>query len=272
MIIYTWTASASRDAHTQLLGSGTPLESKLVENYTRSEAQTGQLGIPGMASGTVTGTDADSSGTERRFDLGWLTVLQTIDELSRRGYIRDDTIGVPVGSIVRVHGLMQLVDLRIMRDMWTPMTKIMRTQGGNKKRAAGEFNPGAVAELAKFLPHPLVVQLLSSSSPYGEPMTFGEESVKLWGMLAPQNVVGTADTFSLMNGGIVPGDYVIIGVLDAGAGEVPDVETLFPPTNTFNFMLSMQQTMREMFGRSDDANGITPLLIYRSLARKPKES
>lgn len=253
--------------HTQLLGSGTPLESKLIENYTRSETSTAQVGIPKIVSGTAQSLDDETVGKELRFDLGWLNVLQTIDELERRGYIADNAIGLPVGSLIRMHGAMQIADLRLVKDLWPTFLRKLDEQ---KKRDGDDpIDVRALEAISKVIPHPIVINFTSSESEPGKPLTFGEKSTRAWGILAEENVIGSSDTFSLMNGGFVVGEYEMIGVLEVGAspGLIIDVAQAFPPSNSFGITLGLQQEVRAFYGRPDDANGITPLTLARSMTK-----
>lgn len=256
--------------HTQLLGSGTPLQSKFTQSYQESEKSSQQFGIPKLFGAQLTGEDVGQSSSERTYDQSWPMLIQTVEELLARGYICDGALGVPVSSLIRLRGVMQLVDLRILRDLWNPLSKMLKQhqKGGGKQVQGALPDMGSLAEIAKFVPHPLVVQLVTSDKPDGQPFSVGESSLNAWGLLDKENLIGTADSFAIMNGGIVPGEYWMIAVLDVGSTtELPQIDfSTLTSGNTFEFALYMQQMIRTMFGRPHYANGVTPLMIYRRLA------
>jgi hypothetical protein len=257
--------------HTQLLGSGVPLQSKFTESFVESAGKSGEAGFPKVFSATMSGGKSSEYSAERSFDQTWPMALATIAELDDHGFIHEGALAVPVGSIVRVHGALQTVDLRLLKDLWTPMTRMMGQQQNKTKTKTGspEIKPAQIADLAKVLPHPIVAQVVTSSAPEGEPFIVGEKSLNAWGFLNPEHIVGDATTFALMNGGFHVGDYTMVAILDVGSA--PDAPTFdfsaINPTNTFEMALAIQQLLRTSFGRPNYANGVTPLLVYRSLKR-----
>jgi hypothetical protein len=257
--------------HTQLLGYGVPLQSKYSQSATKEMEKGSEGGVPKIFAGKIGSKQSETDGTEFSYDLAWPMILDTLDVLSERGDIQEPKVGTTVGSLIRIHGRLSLVDLRVMRDLWGPMMKMMTsTQKGQKKSAPGGIAPANIAEFAKFVPHPLVVQLITSDKPEDEPYSVGPESLNAWGVLATEHVIGDSATFSLMNGGFLPSEYTMIAVLDVGSTpDAPFVDpfSAFSPTNTFEMMLQMQQFLRNMFGRPNYANGVTPLAIYRTLTR-----
>lgn len=251
--------------HTQILGSGTPLQSKFTESYAESSGKSGEAGLGQFLRGKLTGGVTSTDSSERTFDQGWPMILTTMSELSARGQIHDGALGVPVGSIVRVRGFLQIVDMHLLADLWGPMTAMF------KKQMAQHLPPGlsasSLSDFIKTVPHPLVAQVVTSVAPHGEPLLVGPESLIAWGVLSPEHVVGNASAFLTMNGGFFSGEYSMIAVLDVGAISTPEANPLenFQPNGFFDMAFAMQHTVRMMFGRPASANGVTPLMIYRRL-------
>jgi hypothetical protein len=250
--------------HTQLLGSGVPLQSKFSSTYSETAGEDVEASAFKLLSAKFRDGKTSTDGTERTFDQSWPMVLATIAELDERGLIHDGALGIPVGSIIRLHGALQVADLRIMHDLWEPMTKVVSKKTGSTTTSIGDFK--ALAQIAKHLPQPLVANVTTSDAPADQPWSAGPTSLHAWGVLSPQHIIGNPDAFAIMNGGLF-GEFWIIAVLDVGADAGPPTDPLanFTPTNTFEMMLAMQQFIRQSFGRPNYANGVTPLLIYRPL-------
>ncbi len=252
--------------HTQLRGSGTPLQSKFTQSFKESSEKSGEASahfIKGGIRGEVESTD----GTERTFDQSWPMIMATIAELYDRGWVRKTALGVPVGSLIEQTGLLQVVDLRVMRELWSPITKLLARGQQSKAKIPTRSVLSNMAEFAKYIPHPMVAQMITN--PEDKPFEFGESSLVGWGLLDTKNILGNADAFALMNGGLFGGLYSMIAVLDIGANSeaAPFVDPFenWEVNNSFEMMLGMQQYIRSIFGRPNYANGVTPLAIYRAL-------
>lgn len=122
-----------------------------------------------------------------------------------------------MGSILLIEGWLQIVDLRMLKELWGPIFKMMQKSGGAAQKTAARINASSINDFVKHIPHPLVIQMTTSDSPEGEVPQFGPTSLYAWGVLEPDDLVGSADALPLMNGGWVPGKYCMIAVLDVGA-------------------------------------------------------
>ena len=109
--------------------------------------------------------------------------------------------------------------------------------------------------------------MITSANPEGEPFRIAGESLGAWGILESEYLSSSLRSATLLNGGAFMAMYSIIGILDVGAH--PDSDSVFDGSNASSAseaLLSFQATIRATFGRPAGVNGITPLVISRSLA------
>jgi hypothetical protein len=251
--------------HTQLLGMGVPLTSKYSQGGSSTESEAHKGGIPKVYEGAIDSQESVNHSTEHSFDPAWPMVLQTVDELIKRNLIHEPAEGIPVGALIKCSGILTVVDLKLLSSLWDPLMTLFKQQSGD---AAAAVANGGIGDFVKAVALPIVFQIMTTKA---QSAGLDQDSLTAWGILRTENVVGSAETFALMNGGIVPGRHHVIGVLDVGTlghEQQADAFTNFTPTNTYELMLGMQNLIRNIFGRPNYANGVTPLLIYRDVQEK----
>jgi len=88
----------------------------------------------------------------------------------------------------------------------------------------------------------------------------------LWGTLNPDAMVSAATDLAFKYGPSIPGDWIILGVMDAKPFDFNDEIKL--PVGLGDLergMLQMALQLKAVFGRSTLDYGITPLAIYRKV-------
>ena len=63
-------------------------------------------------------TIRQTRGIERRYDASWHTVLNMLKALNERNFISPDIASTAPGQIALVKGRIQVLDLRMIQEMW----------------------------------------------------------------------------------------------------------------------------------------------------------
>jgi hypothetical protein len=87
-------------------------------------------------------------------------------------------------------------------------------------------------------------------------------------MLDDEGLAAPSSGFMLQHGGQIPGEWHLVGILDAK----PDAFEDMPPyavklDSTMQLLFGeLEPSVREMLGRPPRAYGVTPLVVFRSLS------
>jgi hypothetical protein len=241
----------------------------------------------------ITPKEGGGEALERVYDPFWANARELLDALTANNMIRRDVATAPLGSMVLVSGALNIIDLGMMKDAWK-VDEIKRTAlaGGTAEQVAAEQGnrdnrrshqsqnrhrpkdgPPTESELTiaflQLLPHSLTALL------------HGKDG-SMWCNLKEEHLVGVGSDLVLKHGHSVPGDWALLGLLDAK----PDLDAL---TGTLgiddddddvldgsgavlfnsiigNISRKLAPIVRMLLGRPANAYGITPLLIFREVS------
>jgi hypothetical protein len=261
-------------------------QSEGVDRRTNDTAQVGAKGgfaplAQGEGSVKWDNYEGLSRGSIRTYDPRWVNALEFLDFSDERGIIQSDIEAARMGHIVLFSGSLAIFDLKILKNMWAqPAIKKAILAGGAEtatslgkparnpkaQRVSGMKDAEVAVELVSILPHGTAGSLTSS-----------DEQVSVWFTLNESGMaVPTPDLF-LKHGFTIPGDWSVVGILDAYPDEGEDVGLGYYLNqllagNRINgishFMAAfLTGPVRQMFGRPMGSYGVTPLLIFRQIAK-----
>lgn len=208
-----------------------------------------------------------SRGQERTFDSSWSIPLNLLDKLSETERMKTNLHEAKLGDLVLMKGMMKIFDAQMVH-LCMPIFKKIKlnelkgeknTQAKNalKLEIAGIEN---AEELVKILPPTTHIDFADSC---------GNLS---WMSVEPSNLTTTLSDVSLKYGPFIPGEWYILGIVDAYADEAkvdnPDAPY---PSITNDLKLGMEPIllmMRSLMGRPIGSYGITPLIIFRGVANQ----
>ncbi len=240
----------------------------------------------------VTPKEGGAESSERVYDPFWANALYLMDTLDERGMIHRDLGTAPIGGIVLISGQMSVIDLGLLKEMWAlpGIRKLMlkgiglhdsstKQAGSNRheRRAAGKQavdrkptdentdNAVLMLELMPVLPHSMNVLVFD-----------GQRDT--WANLKEEHLIGNGSDLVLKHGVSVPGQWQILGILDAqpdegGQADVAAnsrVDFTDPGRQKFSSLAGqmaviMSPIVRIMLGRAGSHYGVTPLLIFREV-------
>jgi hypothetical protein len=244
-------------------------------------------GVPDGAEGSITfGRDPAQSGSEaqaRVYDPLWTNARSLLDYLDERQLIQRDLTTARLGQFVIASGALSILNMEMMpkiwettgiRDMWVrqsvenakkqwqadPQIAALRASEKDKvERAAikiAETNAlGAMQVLSKF--------------PHSVQCTVTGTNFSVWSTLTSEGMVGTVADLSLKHGTEIPGEWHLLGVLDAMPNpvqpQIPMANT-GTPTHLGVLIKNLSNLGRTLLGRPPEAYGVTALLLFRDVS------
>jgi hypothetical protein len=231
--------------------------------------------------GTVSDDERDSA--ERTYDPLWTNARTFMKYLDEGNMIEPDLSRARLGQFVRATGSLAILDLVMMQSAWklpTVQTLIKRgalaaatldaaTTGQNRHQRRKDASTGA-ARPSETSEADLMIDLLSML-PHAVQARLNGVSVNVWCSLRQESIVGASSDLVLKHGITVPGEWHILGILDAmpdQAGETGQDE--LPPAFAGSLVGQLAESLapvtRKFLGRPPEAYGMTPLLIYRNVS------
>jgi hypothetical protein len=213
--------------------------------------------IPALAKGELGATDTTNDAVERHFDAVWSTPLNLIRELQAQDFIHRDIASAALGQIILFKGHIQILDYRLLQSIWEPLLAHQRsllpehTHAQQKEKKVLAETQKHLIKIAENLPHLLQLRAFN-------------DDCQLWGTLDPASMVSTASDLSFKYGPSIPGEWLVLAVLDAKPFDA--AQDLKLPTGIGDIemgMLHMAIQLKTLFGRNSIDFGMTPLAIYR---------
>lgn len=276
----------------QMDDNGLLTEIRHGEKVTRDAVRGGS--ISGSVFGTgggiqVTPKAGGEESSERVYDPFWSNARELLDALDDNDLIMRDLKNAGLGSIILLSGEMRITDLTLLRSLWglQSVRKLMRTglerngvidrsESRQARRAKGRQKTDTevplppeqemLLEMLPVLPHSLTV-------------TVGGNTYSGWGNLREEFLVATGADIVMKHGETIPGEWSMLGVLDAqpdegGQGDVDannlvdftDASRLIDHSLVGQFGSIMSPIFRILLGRPGTHYGVTPLLIFREIS------
>ncbi|HWL81942.1 MAG TPA: hypothetical protein VNR89_13410 [Roseomonas sp.] len=229
-----------------------------------------------VVSGALTGTDASTEGNERSYDPSWILPITLMNRLDELGFIQRGLGGASIGSLVLMKGYVRLIDVAMMKDMWPLIGKVIRAQAaqsqqtGNRSQrrqakatpqindALGNIEHGA--ELLKHLPHAFEMHMATDTG-------------LAWSTLNPASLLVSAADIALKHGVALPGEWHMLGLLDAHPGLIPaDAWDEFPRSDLTGPMTELFTILQGLMGRPPAYHGVTPLILFREIQPQGTEA
>lgn len=246
--------------------------------------------VPGVldgAEGSVTiARDPSQSGSEaiaRVYDPLWTNARALLDYLDERKLIQRDLTASHLGQFVIASGQLSILNATLLPRIWKMSgvrDVLVRTQaeiamavlnaspqGTNLRhsdRAKAEKAILKVTE-ANVEAGMDVIALL----PHSAQCTIKGADYSVWSSLSAEGMVGTVADLSLKHGTEIPGEWHLLGVLDALPNPIP-AQVLTPntgaPGHMGTFIKNLSNLARKILGRAPEEYGVTALLLFREVS------
>lgn len=206
------------------------------------------------ASGERTHGSTAQRSFEDQFDPLWANALEFITLLEAYGLLHREIAQAGLGQIVQVTGTLDLSDTALTyrmlknKDIQKLFSRGPKTEGEREK----QMQMDVLSELP---------QLLIGTMKNG-----GRE---VWCNLDEGSLTMSPGAIMLKHGPTVAGQWTMIGVLDARAGEGGPLDPPAPEQISSRGIVGFDAFFaimaRRFFGRPKESHGVTPLLIYREV-------
>ena len=272
----------------QLDQNGLLKEIKQTDKVTKDGKRGFSLTLGGNApligGGTVglqrTPKESGAETLERVYDPFWANARELLDGLEANGLIGRDLINARIGSVVLVSGTMTILDLGMVQALWALPSIQRAVHAGAQDEADVPANRQGRRANARNQPPPVPINndaqtLLEvlPTLPHSVNVTIASEDGTTWGGLKEEYFVGTGSDLVLKHGLTIPGEWHMLGVLDAqpDLGSVEDADGDDPAYILFNSVVGqiaklLSPIIRVMLGRPPTSFGVTPLLIFRDVS------
>lgn len=260
----------------------TATESAGRSTLTKTTAGAG-LKVPALAKAEgaleVTSSDDERDMAERTYDPLWTNARALLDYLAARDLINRDLLTARLGQFVLASGTLIVLDVAMLKAAWEkPMVRRFVTQGaranvqGSAKGQSKSSRNGKQSDADLFLellpvfPHSLQAHVVGAD-------------YSAWCSLAEASLVGMSSDVVLKHGSLVPGEWHVLGILDA----VPDPDNdpgvsagslghrdaavvTAAGTAVGSLVAQLAPMARQFLGRPYTSYGLTPLLIFREVS------
>ncbi|MHB5767173.1 DUF6414 family protein [Klebsiella pneumoniae] len=204
---------------------------------------------------------------EKQFDATWSLPINLLDQLNQAGMIRNGLNGEQLGNTVAVQGNMRIFDISMLQKSIPFMIKLYGNQQQkspqkNQKKTndpdnievAPGITLGMVSELLNIVPNTLQVDFIDKNGN------------TIWMTINREYLTINPDDMFLKYGGRIPGDWFVVGLIDA----LPEVHQNnhplhFPVHPVKDGIAQMLNAIKALAGRGEDSYGITPLVIFRKM-------
>lgn len=246
----------------QLFSTGVITSVKQASQESDGFKKDAKIGIP-LVAGALSSTESASRSQERIFDSSWSLPLNLLDKLSEQGRISRSITDARLGDLVLVSGMMKIFDANMVHQFMPTFKKLKLSEIKNErnqsiKNILKEEVKGleAAEEMVKFLPTSTQIDFADS------------EGNQIWMSVNTSNLTIGMGDLALKYGPFIPGEWHILGFVDAYADDKLDNPDAPYPHNLNELksaMDSMLIIIRTLMGRADGSYGMTPLMIFRTV-------
>lgn len=235
-------------------------------------------------------SDEGTEASERTYDPLWTNALTFMDFADDRGLIHRDISAARIGQIVMIKGHVALFDFSLLRKAWDlpAVRRALTGQQANTEANKGENRHFKRRSAALGQQHKQVAPTememaidLMTIVPHLVQSSVNNEHVAAWSTLREEWMTIPPADLLLKHGASVPGEWGLIGVLDA----LPDdpellIESLGLTNRVveqalagsklnqmgFHFAGGLVPPIRQLLGRPAESFGVTPLMIFREIS------
>lgn len=228
------------------------------------------VGLLGTLKGNAAVEEAITHTQEKNFDASWSLPINLLDKMAEAGLIRQGLGSERLGSTVHARGRIRIFDISMMQKTIPFLGRLAKNSEAKlppkaKKQSVKiedlEVSPGLslgmMADVLNIVPNTLQVDFVD------------DEGRTVWMTINRGFLTVNPDDMILKYGGNIPGEWHVIGMIDA----LPDAETLteqeistaFPPSALKDGIFTLLHSIRDNAGRSPSSYGITPLVIFRTI-------
>lgn len=230
------------------------------------------------ASGAQTDSTTDEAreGLERSYDPFWANARGLLDLLDAHDLIWRDLDSAPIGQPVLASGALVMLDLGFLREVWKRpvIKKLIITQAAAAQAlAAGSRQQRRATEKKPAPPNEAEVALdLIDLLPHTVQGTLVLPDAEVFFTIQPDGLVTPPGDLMLKHGTHLGDAWHVLGLLDAVPGlptdkQLQDMTIVGAGSQFAQIVTGLAQPVQQLMGRPLSAYAVTPLAIFREVAR-----
>lgn len=250
--------------YSQLSKEGLVTQSKRVSKT--ADKSSDSVGVRAVVTGSRQSEALSETSLEVQIDPTFSRPQDTLDELDDAGYIGHDITVAGIGSLFLTKGKISIFDVRMLKVMWPHLGNQVAEDAANavvgqaqqkKARENAKKEYDRMAPLLANLPHALHGSVV------------GDSDELAWFTLKPEFMQVNPEDLAFKHGCDLPGDWHILGILDAKPGDTMEniVNSMAINSQLESAMRMLLLHVRGFFGRPDERYGVTPVLIFRTIKK-----
>ncbi len=273
----------------QFTNFGNPSQVKISESVLETAEDTSNNQVSGTLAVLSTRLQSQhkestvtNQGGETVYDPLWKNAISFVKYLEGEKLIHTDLATSRIGQFVLVEGSLITLDLTMLKQAWeTPsihkgiLQGIVQNLSGHPQQQEGnrQQRRAATAQSKGNTKSELDIALaLLSMMPHSLQARMVGEGWTVWCTLDELSMVSKPSDLLLKHGALIAGTWRMLGVLDAfpnfsSTADLNNAIVNLAGTMVGEISARISPVAREWLGRPDGAYGMTPLLIYREIAR-----
>lgn len=252
--------------YAQLNGLGSLNTLKSTSQIGDTRKLEASVGMPAVTGGKVGNDHTVNTTSEHLYDGIPTMPREMINKLDELGFIQRELDPSNLGNLVLVEGYLNITDIEVMKGVIDPTIKFMLNNMPNitnahkerKKNLESTITP--LVDFMKNVPFALSCNLFV---PYDS-----GDLVQVWMSLSREDMSTVIHDINFKHGEKLAGKWYVLGILDAIPNSLDSSNITLPSTGEMEQFKSAMSEMMKMFGRDNEAYGMTPIAIFRVL--KPK--
>jgi len=244
-------------------------------------------GAADSAEGSITlNRDPSHAGAEsqaRVYDPLWSNARALLDYLDERQLIERNLTAGRLGQFVMASGELSILNAGLLEKMWeaSGIRDNAIRQSGETARMQWNANPqnatlrGGQRDKAEKAATKMAESNATSAMdilplfPHSAQCTIKGKDFSVWSSLSEKGMVSAVADLSLKHGTEIPGEWHLLGVLDALPSPVPaqiPIVGTGVPSHMGDLIKNLSNLGRTLLGRAPSAYGVTALLIFRDVS------
>lgn len=253
--------------YAQLNGFGSLSSLKHTSQVGDTRKLEATIGVPAVTGGKMGNDHTASNAAEHMYDGIPTMPREMINQLDELGFIYKELVPENLGSLVLLHGYLNITDIEVMKGVIDPTISFMMNAMPNKtsvhkaKKKELETTIEPMVAFMKNIPFALSCNLFVPSKE--------DDFKQVWMSLSREDMSSVIHDINFKHGEKLAGMWYVLGVLDAIPNSMDKTNFMLPENGDMaQFKKSMSEMMK-MFGRDDEDYGMTPIAIFRVL--KPRK-
>lgn len=247
--------------YAQLNGRGalnTLKDTSQISDVRKFEAS---LGIPAITGGKAGNDHGATTTAEKLYDGIPTMPREMINRLDELGFIYRDLVPENLGSLILLKGALSIDDIETTKNLMKPSFDLaMDLMPTNESSQQKEQMAKIMKPLVDFLEH---IPFSLSCNLYVQ--KDDSSLVDVWMSLSRDGMSSNIHDISFKHGTKLAGQWYVLGILDAIPNQYDENKWTMPDREGFDQFKSALSNVMKLFGRNDNAYGITPVAIFREI-------